>query len=166
MFYKLNNLEEEERQELIDAIPVITLLIAGADGEISVEELNESKKITKIRSFSGGEHMQAFYDKVGEDYAERLERWTKVVSKDTAERTADLSARLEKLNPILAKLDQETGHHFYKSFTSFAMHVAKADGGIQWLKVGTINKDEAKLIDLPMLTPIDLPESEEGGEIS
>jgi len=160
MLYKLNNLEEDERQELIDAIPVITLLIAGADGEISVEELNESKKITRIRGFSGGEHMQAFYDKVGEDYAERLARWMKVISKDTAERIADLSARLEKLNPILAKLDQETAHHFYKSFTSFAMHVAKADGGIQWLKLGTVNSDEAKLVNLPMLTPIALPEED------
>ena len=146
----------------MDAIPIITLLIAGADGDISTDELNESKKITKIRGFSGGEYMQAFYNKVGEDYAERLERWMKVIPKDTVERTADLSARLEKLNPILAKLDQETGHHFYKSFTSFAMHVAKADGGIQWLKLGTVSSEEAKLVNLPMLTPIDLPESDEG----
>ena len=161
MLYKLNNLEEDERQELFDAIPVITLLIAGADGKISDEELQESKKITKIRGFSGGEHMQAFYDKVGEDYSERLDRWMKVIPKDTAERNAHLSARIEKLNAILAKLDQETGHHLHKSFTSFAMHVAKADGGIQLFKIGTVSGAEAKLVDLPMLTPIALPESDE-----
>ena len=159
MFYKLNNLEEEERQELIDAIPVITLLIAGADGKISDEELAKSKEITRIRGFAGGEHMQAFYDKVGEDYTERLERWMKVVPKDTAERTNHLSARIEKLNPILAKLDQETAYHLYKSFTSFALHVAKADGG--FLGFGSINSAEAKLADLPMLTPIALPDDEE-----
>ncbi|MEM6965313.1 MAG: hypothetical protein AAF573_11140 [Bacteroidota bacterium] len=152
MLDKLQQLNEEERQELYDAIPVITVLIAGADGDIDDDELAQSEKITKIRSFSGSESMQSFYEKVGEDYSERLQRWLKVVSKDTAERTADLSARLEKLNPILAKLDPEWGAEMYKSFTSFAKHVAKASGG--FLGIGSINKEEAELIDLPMLTPI------------
>lgn len=159
MLDNLQQLNDEEMQELYDAIPVITLLIAGADGKIEKAELEGSEKITRIRGFSGGEVMQAFYDKVGEDYSERLQRWLKVVSKDTAERTADLSARLEKLNPILAKLDPQWGAAMYDSFTSFAKHVAKASGG--FLGMGSINKDEAELIDLPMLTPIVWEESDE-----
>ena len=152
MLHQLKNLPADELQELLDAIPVITLLIAGADGEIEGEELAQSEKITKIRGYSGGEIMQDFYDKVGEDYNERLNRWLKVVSKDTAERTADLSGRLEKLNPILAKLAPELGAEMYKSLTSFAKHVAKASGG--FLGFGSINKEEAELVNLPMLTPI------------
>ena len=152
MLHQLNNLPADELQELYDAIPVITLLIAGADGEIEGEELAHSEKITKIRGFSGGEIMQDFYDKVGTDYPERLNRWLKVVSKDTAERNADLSGRLEKLNPILAKLTPELGAEMYRSFTTFAKHVAKASGGF-W-GFGSINKEEAELINLPMLTPI------------
>lgn len=158
MLNNLNQLNEEELQELYDAIPVITLLIAGADGKIEGEELAQSEKITKIRGYSGGEVMQAFYDKVGEDYNDRLNRWLKVIPKDTTERNNHLSARLEKLNPILAKLDQAWGATMYKSLTSFAKHVAKASGG--FLGIGSINKDEAALIDLPMLTPIEMPEEE------
>jgi len=158
MLHIFSQLTEDETQELIDAIPVITLLIAGADGDIDDLELEQSEKITKIRGFSGNEVMQEFYDKVGEDYSERLQRWLKVVPKDTAERTSHLSARIEKLNPILAKLDQEWGARFYKSFTSFAKHVAKAQGG--FLGIGSVNKDEAALIELPMLTPIEEPEEE------
>lgn len=157
MLHQLNNLPADELQELYDAIPVITLLIAGADGEIEGEELAQSEKITKIRGFSGGEIMQDFYDKVGVDYHERLNRWLKVVSKDTAERNADLSGRLEKLNPILAKLTPELGAEMYRSFTTFAKHVAKASGGF-W-GFGSINKEEAALIDLPMLTPIIVEEN-------
>lgn len=158
MLHQLKNLPAEELQELYDAIPVITLLIAGADGDIEGEELAHSEKITKIRGYSGGEIMQDFYDKVGEDYNERLNRWLKVISKDTAERTADLSSRLEKLNPILAKLSPELGAEMYKSFTSFAKHVAKASGG--FLGFGSINKEEAELVNLPMLTPIIVEEDE------
>lgn len=160
MLQQLNNLPADELQELYDAIPVITLLIAGADGEIEGEELAQSEKITKIRGFSGGEIMQDFYDKVGEDYHERLNRWLNVVPKDTAERNAELSGRLEKLNPILAKLTPELGATMYKSFTTFAKHVAKASGG--FLGFGSINKEEAALVDLPMLTPIVV--EEEGDE--
>lgn len=159
MLDQLNQLNEEELQELYDAVPVITLLIAGADGDIDSDELEWSEKITKIRGYSGDEKLQEFYDKVGEDYQQRLERWQKVLSKDTAERTADLSARLEKLNPILAKLENALGAAMYKSFTSFAKHVAKASGG--FLGIGSINKAESKLVDLPMLTPIELEEEDD-----
>ena len=158
MLNNLYQLNEEEKQELFDAIPVITLLIAGADGKIEKEELEGSEKITKIRGYSGHEVMQEFYDKIGEDYTERLQRWLKVIPQDTAGRTAHLSARIEKLNPILAKLDQEWGARMYDSLTSFAKHVAKASGGI--LGFGSISKEEAALIDLPMLTPIEMPEEE------
>jgi hypothetical protein len=159
MLHQLRNLPANELQELLDAIPVITLLIAGADGEIEVEELAHSEKITKIRGYSGGEIMQDFYDKVGEDYNERLNRWLKVVPTDTAERKVDLSNRLEKLNPILAKLTPVLGAEMYKSFTSFAMHVAKASGG--FLGFGKINTEEAELVDLPMLTPITVDNEED-----
>ncbi len=156
----LYQLPEEEKQELLDAIPVITLLIAGADGVIDDDELEQSKKITKIRGFSGHESLQEFYDKVGEDYAARLDRWLKVIPKDTAERTEHLSSRIAQLNPILAKLDIEWGAKMYNTYTSFAKHVAKASGGF-W-GFGSISKAEEDLIGLPMLTPIELPEEEEG----
>lgn len=159
MLHQLNNLPDDELQELYDAIPVITLLIAGADGDIEDAELEQSEKITRIRGFSGGEIMQDFYDHIGKDYKERLARWAKIVPKDTAERNAELSARLEKLNPILAKLSNPLGAEMYRSLTTFAKHVAKASGGF-W-GFGSINKEEAELIDLPMLTPIHLEEEDE-----
>lgn len=159
MLDQFKHLKEDEFQELIDAIPVITLLIAGADGDIQDLELAKSEKITRIRGFSGADVMREFYDKVGENYHDRLIRWLKVVPKDTDERNQELSARLENLNPILAKLNPELGAKMYKSFTSFAKHVAKATGG--FLGIGSINKEEAHWIDLPMLTPIIFEEEDE-----
>ena len=152
MLNNLGALNEEEKQELYDAIPVITLLVAGADGDIDDLELAKSEKITRIRGFSGDEGLQEFYDHIGTDYHDRLQRWLKVVPQDTDERTAELSARLEKLNPILAKLDVEWGAKLYKSFTSFAKHVARASGG--FLGIGSVNNAEAHVMGLPMLTPI------------
>ena len=51
MLHQLRDLPTDEMQELLDAIPVIALLIAGADGDIEGEELAQSEKITKIRGY-------------------------------------------------------------------------------------------------------------------
>ena len=159
MLDKLNHLTDDERQELFDAVPIITILIAGADGHIDPKELEWSEKLTKIRGYTGSQSLQEFYDKVGENYSDRLLRWQEVLPNETEERNADISARLTNLNPILAKLETELGAEFYKSFTSFAEHVAKASGG--FLGFGSISSEEAALINLPMLTPI---ENDEDGD--
>ena len=148
----LDKLSDEERQELYDAIPLITILIAGADGTIDEDELAWSKKLTHIRSYSTSEQLQSFYHKIEEDLQDKLKRWQDALPKDVNQRQEALSARLAQLNPILAKMDPEAGAIFYKHLTSFAKHVARASGGL--LGFGSISREENKLIDLPMLTPI------------
>ena len=153
MLEKLDVLTDDEKQQLMDAVPAITLLIAGADGKIEGEELAVSEKITSIRGYNEDEDLNEFYAKVNEDYRERLNHWLNVLPKSTAERNEDLSKRLGMLNDILAKLDKETGAAFYKSFKTLAKHIAKASGGI--LGWSSVNKEEAKWVELPMLNPIE-----------
>ena len=153
MLDKLYVLTEVERQELFDAIPVITILIAGADGKIDDEELNWAKKLTNIRSYKEEGAMEIFYDKVNEDFTDRLDRWVNVLSSQGAkEREELLSERIANLNPILAKLEPEYGAQLYKSFVSFAEQVAKASGG--FLGIGSVSKEESTLMALPMLNEI------------
>jgi len=66
-------------------------------------------------------------------------------------RNAELTEKLAALNPVMDKLGYSYHKQLYKSFLSFATHVARADGG--FLGVFAIDKDEAELIDLSMLEP-------------
>ncbi|MBK8391868.1 MAG: hypothetical protein IPL23_22440 [Saprospiraceae bacterium] len=66
---------------------------------------------------------------------------------------------MEEVNPILGKLDHLVALHLYKSYTSFAKHVAKASGGV--LGFFSIGPNESNLITLPMITPIIAQEGEE-----
>lgn len=153
-------LTEAEYAKLKDAVPLITVLIAGADGKIGQNELEWAEKVTKIRSYNMAEDMKSFYKEVGTDYTTKLDDYLKSFPENTEDRTRLISERLSQLNPILAKLDPKTGARIYKSLTSFAKHVAKASGGI--LGFFNINKHEAKLIGLPMIQPIiSLNEEEE-----
>lgn len=158
MLNAIQSFPKEEQQALMDALPLVTVLIAGADGEIDKSETDWAKKLTNIRSYSNEPELQDFYEKANENFAERLSWFMSELPAETKEGTAIISERLANLNPILAKLPPVLGAKFYKSLTSFAKHIARADGG--FLKAWSISKSEAALIDLPMINEIVMPEEE------
>ncbi len=152
MIEQFAGLSQDEQQLMGDAVALVTLLIAGADGNIDSQELEWSKKLTEIRSYSADSHTDEYYQKVGETFEGRLNGLLLELPQDTEARQAEITSRLTGLNDILPKLEFNFGHHLYKSLTSFAQHVAKASGG--FLGIGSVSKEEAELISLPMIEPL------------
>jgi hypothetical protein len=152
MVEQFKKLSESEFQNLLDAPALITLLIAGADGNFEKEELEWSKKIAHIRSYKMKGGLKTYYQHVDENIEAKLEFYINTLPASVGERTKIISDKLQELNVSLAKLDSGTGSKLYKSFTSLADHVAKASGGV--MGFFAINKNEAKLIHLPMIVPI------------
>ena len=66
---QFNTLKEDDLRILTDAVPLIAILIAGADGEIDDEELQWSKKVAHIRSYKMKADLKSFYAEVDEIYA-------------------------------------------------------------------------------------------------
>lgn len=154
-------LSDAEFDNLKDAIALITVYIAGADGNIDSDELEWAKKITEIRSYSTPEGLKGFYEEVGLDYQERVDKY--VASLDELElRNKTVEQKLSELNPILAKLDTKLGAKLYKSYVSFAKHVAKASGG--FLGFFSIGPAEKAVLDLNMINPIVWVEEDENAE--
>ena len=146
-------LPQEDIDQLTDAIPYITILIAGADGEIEPEELEWAEKITQVRQFDYPGLMNSYYTKVGENYNDRLSALLNELPGDTVRRKDAIEAKMAGLNPILAKLDTHYADLLIKSYRSFAKHVAKASGGI--FGFGSVNDDEARVMGLKMLKAIE-----------
>jgi len=144
-------LSDGEYDKLKDAISLITIYIAGADGKIEDDELKWAKKITSIRSFSLPEGLNEFYKEVGQDFQKQVDTYTSSLT-DLEVRNKTVEQKLSDLNPILAKLDSKLGSKLYKSYVSFAKHVAKASGG--FLGFFRIGPAEKALLGLKMLTPI------------
>ena len=78
------------------------------------------------------------------------------MSTEVDKRTSEISSLLEELNPILSTIDETVAYHLYKSYKSFAKHVAKASGGL--FGFFSIGPEEKALLGLPMLDPISKPE--------
>jgi hypothetical protein len=149
------NLSQEDLVVLENAVPQIAVLIAGADGKIDVKEEIWAEKVTAIRGFAGDKWLNDFYDEVHANFAIRFRDLVKHLPTETAKRQEVLSTELEKINPILAKLEAQTAFKLYKSFKSYADQVAHASGGI--LGFHSVSHDEEVWLGLPMITPIDEP---------
>jgi len=142
-----------------DAIAWITLLIATADGVMDEEEQKWAAKITKIRSYHNPNELTEFYEEVGKDYAAKVAELMNKLPADAAERRGILTRKLQQLNTVLPLLNNNLGHLLLKDYKSFAHHVAKASGG--FLGFLSVSKEEAKLMDLPMIDPIPWEEPDE-----
>jgi len=146
------NLSKEEIDALVEAPALITVLVGTADGELDSEERSWSERLLRSRTYNHPKELTEFYRVVVEGF------WVKVQSEithlptDAAARNKELSDRLAKLNPILAKLNIELAADLYKGFIGLAEETAKASGG--FLRIGAISAEESKWIKLPMLMPI------------
>ena len=151
MTEKFKVLSEAEFDKLKDAISLITVYIAGADGEIETEELKWAEKITSIRSYFADNDLKKFYAEVGIDFKERVIKYAKTLDQLEV-RNQTVEQKLAELNPIMAKLKPRVGAALYKSYISLANHVAKASGG--FLGFFSISAEEKAILDLKMINPI------------
>ena len=152
-------LNDDQYNLLLEALPLVTVLIAGADGQIDEQELNWAEKLTSIRTYATPHELNEFYIAAEQILEPRINALVGMLPDDVAERQEQISQRLSGLNAILASLENAVAYQLYESFTSFAKHIAKASGG--FLRFGSISSKEKAWIDLPMLTPVILEVEEE-----
>lgn len=155
MVKQLAPLTAAEVQQLTDSIPLITLLIAGADGNIEEKELEWARKVANIRTYASDEHLRSFYELVELKFDERFMHYRGSLSSDVEVRSEQISAYLAELNHILPKIDQHYAYRLYKSLKSFANQVGKATGG--FMSFFSISKHESRWIPLAMITPLTAP---------
>jgi hypothetical protein len=159
MIPQFERLSEEQKDLMYDAIPLITIYIAGADGKIDAQEAAWAKKVTEIRSYAHHESLQEFYTNLGGTYSDRFNKYNEALPSDITARTVAIEEKLAGLNKILPLLDVNFAARYYKGLLSFAKHVAKASGG--FLGIASISRDEEKLMTLDVITPIEFEEDQE-----
>ncbi len=152
MIEHFENITPEEFKTLTDTIARITILVGGADGTLDKEEKEDAEKLTKIRSYANAESLHGFYKEVGNNFTETLDTEFDSLPGIVEDRANILVERIKLVNDILPKLDQPIGHELYKSYVSFAEHVAKCSGG--FLDFLSVSKAEDKWMHLDMINPL------------
>lgn len=154
-----NQISESQYAELKNALPLITVLVAGADGKIDSQELNWAEKLTHIRTYADPQDLNAFYEDVEKSFHTDLEHMINDLPSTVADRQQIITKRLARLNDILCLLDNRSAYYLYKSFISFAEHIAKSSGG--FLRFGAVSHEERGVMGLTMIEPIILQEIDE-----
>lgn len=160
MLKEFENLTPAENAAMLDAIPNIVILVGAADDDLDATELAAAQKLADVRSYSNTSKLSAYYETIDDNLQNRVSELCSGLPKSLSEREAILTERLKDLNPILAKLEVPFGYLYYRTFRSFARHVAEAAGG--FLRYFTVGPKEHKVVDLPMLMEINEPEDHEG----
>jgi hypothetical protein len=155
MIDAFKELSPEDFDALVDAPALITILVGGSDGLLDQEEIHWSERLLRSRTYNKPKALNEFYRVVSEKFWVRVTVFLQELPKDVEERNAHISTQLEKLNPILAQMDQQLAADLYKGFVGLAEETAKSSGG--FLRIGAISEPEARWIHLPMLTPIVSP---------
>ena len=148
-----SQLERDDHSLLVDALPLITLLISAADGFVDEDEVEDAKHVAEVRTFRHNDILNQFYVDAGKYYIERLDAYYRDMNRTDLDRVAFISEELSKLNPVLAKLNPSFSHLLYRDLLSFAKHVARSSGGV--LSMGSISPEEEALMSLPMITPVE-----------
>jgi hypothetical protein len=156
---QFSSLNKMEWDQLLEAVPLIGLLIAGADGNIEEEEVSWAKKVIHIRSYKLKGGLMAYYKEVDKIYSDRFTHFVETFPAEVKDRNAIITQKLTGINDVLAKIEPALGAKIYKSYLSFARHIAKATGGI--MGFFAINQEEAKLVHLPMIKPIHVEPTDE-----
>ena len=149
MISELKNLSESEI-DLLKKIPaMVTILIAGADEQISKSELKEAVNLTKIKQSKARKELISYYQEIAPDFEKSLNELLNSYPQDAEVRSKLVIEELEKLNEILKKVDKDWASQFLSSMKDIAKKVAEAAGGVfGYLSIGY---EESKLIDLNMI---------------
>lgn len=146
------NLTKSEIDSLVEAPALITILIGAADGELDPEERKWTERLLRTRTYNRPKELNEYYRVVLQDFWDKVQAFMASLPVDPTDRNEAISARLEKINPVLAKLEVDLASDLYQGFIGLAEETAKASGG--FLRMGAISAVESKWVNLPMLEPI------------
>lgn len=147
---ELAKLTEEERELLLDAPVMITLLLAAADNDFDKRERAQAKDLAQFEPlFPDTPQLYPFYTEVLQRFYSRLAYWMGEYPTLAELRNPIIAKQLEKINDIWPKLSTDFATSLYKSFLRWARLMAEASGG--FFGYFTISPAERQWVDLPML---------------
>lgn len=153
------SLTNEEYQQIVDAVPLIAILIGGCDNNFDDQEKEWAKKIVHIRTFAHDIDLKPIYQDLDPVFETKLAEFLHQLPDNPAERNKAITKTLSKLNFILPKLKITIAARIYEGYLDFAEQVAKASGG--FLRMLAVSAEENEWIGLPMLDPIFSMDEEE-----
>ena len=149
MIAQFENLNQKE-EELMYSLPIyVSVLIAGADGEIDNNEIKKAVSLANLKKKKARKDLLEYYSHVYRDFEDKIKVTIANLPNDSKERESILIEDIKKANDVFEKIDKKFATKLYASLKDMAVHIAEASGGIfGYMSVGY---EESRLIDLKMI---------------
>lgn len=144
-----NELDDGEKEILLNAPYLVMILIAGADGTIDKNEISKAISATEANANSTKAYLNGYYKQVAEDFTVKFHNLLNSLPAVTQQRNGVIVEQLSRLNSIFSKTDKTFSIVLYTSLRKLAVEIAKASGGV--LGINSISEEEMEFLDLPMI---------------
>jgi len=116
-------LTNEEWSKLVLAPIYVTLLALNYKGKISIHEKKEAIELVHLRTFTSHIDLRKYYKDAEVGFKENLDSINNKLPAGIKERREALTLKLEQLQLIISKLDENYQNMLNDSLQSFAKHI-------------------------------------------
>jgi hypothetical protein len=149
MIPQFSSLSSAEVEFMYKAPILVSILIAGADGDIDRSEIREALSHSKKNKRIASMQLMELYREIGEDFEDKLKIVLQSYPTEASQRNSIIAEELSHLNSVFLKLDQSFAAQYYQSICDLALKIAQSSGGL--LGMNSIGSAEAKYVKLPMI---------------
>lgn len=126
MIKEFEQLTAEERELLYKAPVLVSVLVSCAQNEISETKKNDAIKLTHLRTFTAPPLLLPYYHEVEKIFKESFEKAVQHYFPFDDINRDKIKNELNKVNGIIAKLDEGYAKALNKSLDSYARHIKRS----------------------------------------
>ncbi|MBC7424892.1 MAG: hypothetical protein H7321_00035 [Bacteroidia bacterium] len=149
MHSKIEHLSQKEQQLILDSPLLVTVLIAGADGNFDEAEIKTAIKIIHTKSYAEEKDVRGIFKDIDSHSESAIDSLIYSMPTDLTSRTVSITRKLEELNEIMPKLEVQFAKDLYKSLRELAYYIGHSHDSI--LGIGFNLKVKKDLLHLDMI---------------
>lgn len=127
MIEQFKKLTKKEIELLVKAPPLVSVLAASANHEISNSEKKDAMELAHLKTFTAHPLLIPYYKEVEKNFSRYFEETVKKYAPFDDNKREELKKEINVLNNVIAKLDRDYAKMLHSSFTKYAEHVKEAD---------------------------------------
>jgi len=130
MIKEFEKLTARERDILIKAPSIVSLLAASGTGRINEWEKSDAIKLAHLKTYTANPLLIPYFKEVDKVFEKNFEEMAKKYSPFDESERAIMQKEIDDVNNVIAKLDDAFATTLHASLEGYAEHVKKAYKGL------------------------------------
>lgn len=126
MIKQFKTLTPEEREILFKAPALVSVLASCSLNKVNEVQKADAIKLAHLKTFTANPILHEYYEEVDKTFETQFDLIVKAYSPFDENKRSDLKYEIERVNLIIAKLENFYGETLHKSLEGYANHVRKA----------------------------------------